>query len=76
MKPTSSTPGHVTLANGEPRFAWSNTYRRTVFSADGASATQVTETRIEFELDTNASSGRGRQYRKVSPKQAATFTAR
>ncbi len=76
MKPTSSTPGHVTLANGERRFAWSNTSRRTVFSADGATATQVTDTRIEFELDTNAATGRGRQHRKVSTKQAATFTAR
>lgn len=75
MTPTTSIPGTVTLASGEGRYAWKNTYRRTVFSADGTTAQQVTETRIEFELDTNAANG-GRRYRTVSPKQAATFTPR
>lgn len=72
--PQSTQTGTITMADGSSRQAWLNTYAVTKFSEDGRTATTATESRIEFLLDTNGAAGSGRKYRKVSPKQAATFT--
>lgn len=69
-----SVSGWVTMSDGSRREAWKNTYKATVFNADGTFA-HVEETRVEFRLDTNANAVQGRRFRKTSPKQAATFAA-
>jgi hypothetical protein len=65
-KPRTSIPGTVTMANGERRHAWANTYADLVNGG-------LLPVRIEFEVDANAASGHGRRYRKASPKQTETF---
>lgn len=65
-----SVEGTVTMANGTQRWAARNTYEAPVFNSDGSIGCNR-ETRIEFLLDTAA--GKGRAYRKASPKQAETF---
>jgi hypothetical protein len=68
-----SVAGTVTMADGTRRTAHRNTYKVTTFSADGTTATNAEEVRIEFVLFTNANAVRGPRYRKTTPDQAATF---
>lgn len=75
-KLVTSIQGTVRVADGTQRIAFKNIYEVVSFSPDGASCEKKQETRIEFLLfrNANARSG-GKGYRKVTPKQAATFVA-
>jgi hypothetical protein len=74
MKLIESEVGTVAMADGTRRNAYRNTYRVTVFSADGTSASMVEESRIEFSLFVNVNYS-GRKFRKATSKQAVTFEA-